>query len=95
MATSEREDEVEEFCYTTEEILEDGKGDTNSIIMGDWSGVGDESYSNIVGHMDWSGVVGDESYSNIVGHMDWSGVVGDESYSNIVGPYGLEWCCWR
>jgi len=45
MPTSEHEDdEVEEFYDITEEILEeDGKGDTNSIIMGDWSSVvGDE-----------------------------------------------------
>jgi hypothetical protein len=35
----------------TEEILEeDGKGDTNCIILGDWNSVvGDESYRNIVG----------------------------------------------
>ena len=36
---------------TIEEILEeDGKGDTNSVILGDWkSVVGEESYKNIVG----------------------------------------------
>jgi hypothetical protein len=36
---------------TLEEILEeDGKGETNSIILGDWNSVvGDESYQNIVG----------------------------------------------
>ena len=35
---------------TIEEILEeDGKGDTNSIILGEWNSVvGDESYRNIV-----------------------------------------------
>jgi len=52
MPTSEHEDdEVEELCDIIEEILEeDGKGDTNIIIMGDWnSAVGDESYRNIVG----------------------------------------------
>ena len=52
MPTSEYEDdEVEKLYDTTEEILEeDGKGDTNSIILGDWNSVvGDESYWNIVG----------------------------------------------
>jgi hypothetical protein len=36
---------------TIEEILEeDGRGHTNSIILGDWNNiVGDESYQNIVG----------------------------------------------
>ncbi|PNF31637.1 hypothetical protein B7P43_G17185 [Cryptotermes secundus] len=45
------DDEVEEVYDTIEEILqEDGRGDTNSIILGDWnSTVGDESYQNIVG----------------------------------------------
>jgi exonuclease III len=50
--TSEYEDdEVEKLYDTIEEILEeDGKGDTNSIILGDWKSiVGDESYWNIVG----------------------------------------------
>jgi len=38
MPTSEYEDdEVEKLYDTTEEILEeDGKGDTSSIILGDW-----------------------------------------------------------
>jgi exonuclease III len=52
MPTSEHEDgEVEELYDITEEIIEeDGKGDTNTIIMGDWNiVVGDESYGNIVG----------------------------------------------
>jgi len=52
MPTSEYEDdEVEKLYDTTEEILEeDGKGDTNNIILGDWNSVvGDESYRNIVG----------------------------------------------
>jgi endonuclease/exonuclease/phosphatase family metal-dependent hydrolase len=42
---------VEELCDIIEEILEeDGKGDTNTIITGDWNSVaGDESYRNIVG----------------------------------------------
>jgi exonuclease III len=52
MPTLGREvDEVEELYDINEEILEeDGKGDTNTIIMGDWNSVvGDESYRNIVG----------------------------------------------
>ena len=52
MPTSEYEDdEVEKLYDTIEEILEeDGKGDTNSIILGDWNSVvGEESYKNIVG----------------------------------------------
>jgi len=55
MSTSEHEDdEVEELYDIIEEILEeDGKGDTNTIIMGDWNSVvGDESYRNIVGPHD-------------------------------------------
>ena len=50
--TSEYEgDEVENLYDTIEEILEeDGKGDTNSIILGEWNSiVGDESYRNIFG----------------------------------------------
>jgi len=45
MPTSEYEDdEVEKLYVTIEEILEeDGKGDTNNIILGDWNSiVGDE-----------------------------------------------------
>ena len=52
MPTSEHEDyEVEELYDIIEEILEeDGKGDTNTIITGDWNSVvGDESDRNIVG----------------------------------------------
>jgi len=52
MPTSEHEDdEVEELYDIIEEILEeDGKGDTNTIIMGDWNSVvGDKSYRNTVG----------------------------------------------
>jgi len=52
MATSECEDdEVENLYDTVEEILEeDGKGDTNNVILGDWNSVvGDESYRNIGG----------------------------------------------
>jgi len=52
MPTSEHEDdEVEELYGITKEILEeDGKGNTNTIIMGVWNSVvGDESYRNIVG----------------------------------------------
>ena len=55
MPTSEYEDdEVEKLYDTIEEILEeDGKFDTNSIILGDWNSVvGEESYKNIVDHMD-------------------------------------------
>jgi len=45
------DDEVEDLHGTIEEILEeDGKCDTNTIIMGDWNSfVGDKSYRNIVG----------------------------------------------
>jgi exonuclease III len=49
--TSEHEDdEVEELYGEIEEILEEGrKGNTNTIIMGDWNSVvGDEPYRNIV-----------------------------------------------
>jgi exonuclease III len=51
MPTSEHaDDEVEELCNIIEKILEeDGKGDTNTIMMGGWNSVvGDESYRNIV-----------------------------------------------
>ena len=45
------DDEVENLYSTIEEILEEnGKGDTNNIILGDWNSVvGNESYRNIVG----------------------------------------------
>ena len=52
MPTSEHEDNEEDELYDIiEEILEeDGNGDTNTIIMGDWNIiVGNESYRNIVG----------------------------------------------
>jgi exonuclease III len=50
MPTSEHEDEVEELYDIIKEILEEvGEGDTNTIIMGDWNSVGDESYRNIFG----------------------------------------------
>jgi hypothetical protein len=52
MPTSEYEDdEVEELCNVIEEILEeDGKGKTNTIIMGDWNSVvGDKAHHNTVG----------------------------------------------
>jgi len=52
MPTSDYEEvEVETLYNTIEEILEeDGKDDTNSIILGDWNSVvRDESYRNIVG----------------------------------------------
>ena len=52
MTTLEHEDdEVEKLYDTIEEIHEeDGKGYTDSIIVGDWNSVvGDESYWNIVG----------------------------------------------
>jgi hypothetical protein len=46
MSTLEYEDEVEELYNIIEEILEeDGKGEINTIIMGDWNSVvGDKSY---------------------------------------------------
>jgi hypothetical protein len=48
------DDEVEELYDINEEILEeDGKGDTNTIIIGNWNSVvGDESYRNIGGPRD-------------------------------------------
>jgi exonuclease III len=52
MPTSEYEDdEVEELYDVIEEILEeDGKGETNTIIMGNWSSeVGHKAHHNIVG----------------------------------------------
>jgi len=52
MPTSEFEDnEVENLYSTIQEIIEEnGLGDTNNIILGDWNSVvGDESYRNIVG----------------------------------------------
>ena len=52
LPTSEHEDdEVEELHDIIEEILEeDGKGDANTIIMGEWnSDFGDESCRNILG----------------------------------------------
>jgi len=52
MPTLEYEDdEVEKLYDTIEEILEeDGKGDKNNIIVGEWnSTVGDEPYRDIVG----------------------------------------------
>jgi len=51
MPTSEHEDDKMEELYDKTEILEeDGKGDTNTIIIGEWNSVaGDESYRNIVG----------------------------------------------
>jgi len=52
MPTSEYEDdEVEKPYDANEEILEEnGKGDTNNFMLGEWNSVvGDESYRNIVG----------------------------------------------
>jgi hypothetical protein len=52
MLTSDYEDEeVEELYDIIEEILEeDEKGETNTIIMGDWkSVVGDRAHHNTVG----------------------------------------------
>ena len=42
---------MQHMVFVIEEIIEeDGKGDTNTIIMGDWNSlVGEESYRNIVG----------------------------------------------
>jgi exonuclease III len=50
--TAEYEDyEMEKLYDISEEVLEeDGKGKTNTIIMGEWNSVvGDESYRNTVG----------------------------------------------
>jgi exonuclease III len=55
MPTSEyEEDEVEKLYYTTKEILEeDGKGDTNSTILGDWKTLLEMSHIVILlDHMD-------------------------------------------
>jgi hypothetical protein len=54
MPISEYEDEVEELYNIIEEILEDdGKGETNSIILEDWKSVfGNKSYRNLLDHMD-------------------------------------------
>ena len=52
MLKSEYEDdEVENLYDTLQEILEeDGKRDTNNIILGDWNSVvGDKAYRGIVG----------------------------------------------
>jgi hypothetical protein len=38
-ASEHEDDEVEELYGVIEEILEDGKGNTNTIIMGDWNTV--------------------------------------------------------
>jgi exonuclease III len=55
MPTSEHEDdEVEELYSIIEEILEeDGKGNTNTMIMGDWNSVvGDEpDIGTLLDHM--------------------------------------------
>jgi exonuclease III len=51
MPTSDYEDEeVEELYDRIEDVLEDGKGDINTIIMGDWNSVvGDNTNGNICG----------------------------------------------
>jgi exonuclease III len=51
MPPSEYEDEAEELYDIIEEIIEeDGKGVTNTILMGDWnSAVGDKAHHNRVG----------------------------------------------
>jgi hypothetical protein len=53
MSISEYEDEVGELYNIIEEILEeDGKSETNRIIMGDWKSVdGDKPHRNILDHM--------------------------------------------
>jgi len=45
------DDEIEELYLTTEEVLEqDGKGETNTVIMGERNNVVvDKSYGNTVG----------------------------------------------
>jgi exonuclease III len=50
--TSDHDDVEVKYCYdiTVRILEEDGKGATNTIIMGDWNNfVGDESCRNIVG----------------------------------------------
>jgi exonuclease III len=62
LPTSEYEDdEGEELYDIIEEILEeDGKGETNTIIMGDWNSVvGDKAHQNIIGPYDWEGEIGE------------------------------------
>jgi hypothetical protein len=48
--TLEYEDEeVEELCGVIKEIHEDGRGETNTIIIRDWNTVvGDKSYQHAV-----------------------------------------------
>jgi len=52
MPTLEHEDDELEELYSIikKNLEEDGKGNTNTIIMGEWNSVvGDKSYRNIVG----------------------------------------------
>jgi hypothetical protein len=52
-----KDDEVEELCDVIKKILEkNGKGVTNTIVMGDWNSmVGDEinHIRTLLDHMDW------------------------------------------
>ena len=74
MPTSEYEDDEMEILYDKiKEILEeDGKGDTNNIVLGDWNSVvGDESYRNIFGsHGIGKGITVVKCSLNFVKEMD-------------------------
>jgi hypothetical protein len=73
MPTSEHEDEeVEELYDIIEEIFEeDGKGNTNTIIMEDWNSVaGVGSYRNIVGPHGLGRITEVKCLLNFVKEMD-------------------------
>ena len=74
MPTSEYEDDEMENLYDTiEKVLEeDGKGDKNNILLGDWNSVvGDEPYRNIVGsHGLVDGITGIKCSLTFVKEMD-------------------------
>ncbi|PNF32656.1 hypothetical protein B7P43_G15062, partial [Cryptotermes secundus] len=82
MPTSEYEDyEMENVYDTTEEILqEDGRGDTNSIILGDWNSiVADEPYQNIV----WSHGLGRRNHRGqmLIDFCERNGLIATNTWS--------------